>query len=63
MYAMKNNFEFKVTESGRKIWYICYIDNNCSWRLQATKLVKSEMFEMWSYVSEHSCTLALREKK
>ena len=62
MYEMKNNFEFKVKKSGKKIWYISCIDNNCSWRLRATKLDKSEMFEVQSYVSKHSCTLALREK-
>ena len=61
MYAMKNNFEFKVKKSGNKIWYISCIDYNCPWRLQTTNFDKFEMFEVRSYVSEHSHKL--REKK
>ena len=61
-YAMKNNFEFKVKNSGKDIWCVTCIDENCSWRLRVRKLNKSEMFEIWKYIFEHTCTLALRQK-
>lgn len=62
LYAMKNNFEFKVKKSGTKEWYISCIDDKCSWRLRARKLEKSEMFEIRRFVDAHSCSLEIRHK-
>ena len=62
VYAMKKNFEFKMKKSGSDVWFITCVEENCSWTLQARKLDNSEMFEVRVFVSEHTCTLALRQK-
>ena len=49
-----------MKKSRSDVWFITYIENNCSWRLQAKD--NSKMFEVQTFVSKHTCTLALRKK-
>lgn len=62
VFAMKNNFEFMVKQSSKGMWYIKCKDVNCRWRLRGKKLVRSDMFEITAYVSEHTCSTDLRQK-
>ena len=51
-----------MKKSGKYVWFITCTDDNCSWRLRARKLDNFEMFEVRRFVSEHTYTLALRQK-
>nr|XP_028949183.1 uncharacterized protein LOC103401792 [Malus domestica] len=45
MIAMRKNYEFKVERSTKDHLEIRCVDDNCEWRLRATKLQVSEFFE------------------
>lgn len=62
MYAMRNNFEFEVSKSGKNIWCTQCIDDKCYWRLCAMKLEQSTMFEVWKFVSNHICSSEVRHE-
>ncbi|XP_062103698.1 uncharacterized protein LOC133814801 [Humulus lupulus] len=62
LYALKKNFEFKVKKSAKNIWCIVCVDDKCKWRLRATKLVNSNMFEVRKLFGEHTCSLDVRHK-
>ncbi|XP_062075264.1 uncharacterized protein LOC133779305 [Humulus lupulus] len=61
-YALKKNFEFKVKKSAKNIWCTICVDDKCKWRLRATKLVNSTMFEVRKFFGEHTCSLDVRNK-
>ena len=58
----KKKFQFKVKNSGKDVWFITSIDDDCSWRLRARKLDNFEMSEVKRFVSVHTCALPLRQK-
>ncbi|XP_062081583.1 uncharacterized protein LOC133788119 [Humulus lupulus] len=62
LYALKKNFEFKVKKSAKNIWCTVCVDDKCKWRLRATKLVNSNMFEVRKFFGEHTCSLDVRHK-
>ena len=54
VYAMKQNFEFKVKKSGLDVWFITCIENNCTWKLLARRRENFEMFKVRVFVSKHT---------
>ncbi|XP_070662299.1 uncharacterized protein [Malus domestica] len=57
MIAMRKNYEFKVERSTKDRLEIRCVDDNCKWRLRATKLQVSEFFEVRKFETNHSCSL------
>ena len=55
MSAMKNNFDYKVVNSDRKLWYIRCVDNKCRWSVRAEGLSGSTHFIIKKYVADHTC--------
>ena len=55
MSAMKNNFDYKVVNSDRKLWYIRCVDNKCRWSVRAEGLSGSTYFIIKKYVADHTC--------
>ncbi|KAL6536104.1 hypothetical protein OROHE_012948 [Orobanche hederae] len=44
LLALKFHFEFKVKKSDKSVYTIVCVDENCGWRLRATKMKNSEIF-------------------
>ena len=55
MSAMKNNFDYKVVNSDRKLWYIRCVDNKCKWSVRAEGFSGSTYFIIKKYVVDHTC--------
>ncbi|XP_013589103.1 PREDICTED: uncharacterized protein LOC106297409 [Brassica oleracea var. oleracea] len=55
MSAMKNNFDYKVVNSDRKLWYIRCVDNKCRWSVRVEGLSGSTYFIIKKYVADHTC--------
>jgi len=60
MFAVKHSFEFHTVKSDLTRYVLHCIDENCSWRLRATKAGGSESYVIRKYVSHHSCDSSLR---
>ena len=60
MFAVKHNFEFHTVKSDLTRYVLHCIDENCSWRLRATRAGGSESYAIRKYVSHHSCDSSLR---
>ncbi|WZY89101.1 hypothetical protein YC2023_045836 [Brassica napus] len=55
MSAMTNNFDYKLVNSDRKLWYIRCVDNKCRWSVRAEGLSGSTYFIIKKYVADHTC--------
>ncbi|KAG7640806.1 Zinc finger PMZ-type [Arabidopsis suecica] len=60
MFAVKHNFEFHTVKSDLTRYVLHCIDENCSWRLRATRAGGSESYVIRKYVSHHSCDSSIR---
>ncbi|XP_031257229.1 uncharacterized protein LOC116115200 isoform X2 [Pistacia vera] len=61
--AVKNNFEFKVKKSTKDRFEVVCADENCKWRLRATKLKDEEYFEIRRFSNVHICTKPPTKKR
>ncbi|XP_013688880.2 uncharacterized protein LOC106392617 [Brassica napus] len=59
--AMKNNFDYVVVRSDKKVWYIRCSDDDCTWRVRAEGLTGSSYFIIKKYVPDHSCAASNRK--
>ncbi|XP_022875735.1 uncharacterized protein LOC111394204 [Olea europaea var. sylvestris] len=62
LLAMKCQFEYKVKRSNKSTYTIVCIDENCKWRLRATKIVESPIFEVRKCNGHHSCSMSVRHR-
>ena len=46
MYAIKNNFQYRVNKSCMKEFDLLSIDPNCKWLFHASQINKIEIFEI-----------------
>lgn len=60
MLAIRQNFEFRVAKSAKRFLTVTCIDEDCRWRLRATKLPDSGSFEIRKFVKDHSCSTRTR---
>ncbi|KAF2530922.1 hypothetical protein F2Q70_00029651 [Brassica cretica] len=58
--AMKNNFDYKLGKSDKKVWYVCYADDDCSRHVRAEGLTCYSYFIIKKYVPDHSCAPSTR---
>ncbi|KAK6136691.1 hypothetical protein DH2020_029519 [Rehmannia glutinosa] len=52
-------FRFKTKQSNKNVYTIVCVDENCKWRLHATKFKYSDYFQISKYAPEHTCALNL----
>ncbi|XP_022849931.1 uncharacterized protein LOC111372026 [Olea europaea var. sylvestris] len=62
LLVVKCQFEYKVKKSNKSTSTIVCIDENCKWRLRATKIVESPIFEVRKYNGHHSCSMSFRRR-
>ncbi|CAA3012848.1 uncharacterized protein LOC111398915 [Olea europaea var. sylvestris] len=56
MLALRKNFEFKVKKSNKNIFTVICINDDCQWRLRATKLRESNFFLVRKFSCQHTCS-------
>ncbi|RYE18378.1 MAG: hypothetical protein EOP45_14240 [Sphingobacteriaceae bacterium] len=59
VFALKNNFEFRVKSSSKKRWYVICKNEMCTWKLRGV-VQWSDMWQITSYESRHSCARVVR---
>ncbi|XP_060668520.1 uncharacterized protein LOC125419637 [Ziziphus jujuba] len=64
LYALRRNFEFKVKKSDRVRYEVVCANNNCMWRMRATKLHgdNTEAFMIRAFKDEHICSLNIMKR-
>ncbi|WJZ85788.1 hypothetical protein VitviT2T_005306 [Vitis vinifera] len=62
MMALKRKFEFKTTKSTTKLLLLECFDKECKWRVCATKLGISNMFQIMKFYSTHTCRLDMMSR-
>lgn len=58
--AIRQNFEFRVEKSSKDFLVVTCVDEDCGWRLRATKVPDSTSFEIRKFVKDHSCLTRTR---
>jgi len=54
-WALEWKFEYKTVSSNKSRVLLSCVDDNCTWRMRATKLPLSDFFVVKKYVQEHTC--------
>ena len=62
MMTLKRKFEFKTTKSTTKLLLVECFDKECKWRVRATKLGISNMFQIMKFYSTHTCRLDMMSR-
>lgn len=55
LLAVRENFEFKVYKSDKDRLLLTCVDNNCKWRLRASRCENSTSFVIRNFVKDHTC--------
>ncbi|KAK2649031.1 hypothetical protein Ddye_016520 [Dipteronia dyeriana] len=56
-YALRKRFEFRIKRSGKQRFEVGCKNENCVFKLGATKMGEGEYWQVRKYNKEHSCTL------
>ncbi|XP_050211388.1 uncharacterized protein LOC126661576 [Mercurialis annua] len=59
-YAIKNHFQFKVRRSCERQYFLSCLDTDCTWKLNASKQGKTEIFIIRKLNINHSCAMVVR---
>ena len=57
MYAIRNNFQYRVNKSCMKELDLLCIDPNCKWSLCTSRINKTKIFQIKMYYHIHTCSL------
>ncbi|KAK3224586.1 hypothetical protein Dsin_004448 [Dipteronia sinensis] len=57
LFAMRENFEWKVKMSNKTTLHLVCIIDKCTWKLNAVGRYERTYFQVRSFVNEHSCPL------
>ncbi|XP_062113898.1 uncharacterized protein LOC133824895 [Humulus lupulus] len=60
MFAIRNNFQYKVRRSDKRFFLVTCLDQTCKWLLRASKFLKTDMFIVRKYVPTHTCSLDVK---
>ncbi|KAL0715629.1 hypothetical protein Bca4012_064951 [Brassica carinata] len=60
-WALEWKFEYKTVSSNKSRVLLSCIDDNCTWRMRATKLPLSDFFVVKKYVHDHTCDTTHRK--
>lgn len=56
IYAMKENFEFKVKKSCSQRFEAKCVFDNCTWRIRATRIEGLELWAIKVFIKRHTCS-------
>ena len=59
LFALKNNFEFRVKSSSKSRWYLLCKDETCTWRMRSI-VQWNATWIITTYESKHSCARLVR---
>ena len=59
-YALKNHFQFITHKSCPKEYFLVCYDQNCHWRLRASRKVPTSMFIIRKFNNIHTCSIDVR---
>ncbi|XP_055961863.1 uncharacterized protein LOC126681856 [Mercurialis annua] len=59
-YAINNHFQFKVCRSCERQYFLSCLDTDCTWKLNASKQGKTEIFIIRKLNINHSCSMVVR---
>ncbi|XP_060672157.1 uncharacterized protein LOC107416658 isoform X3 [Ziziphus jujuba] len=64
LYALRRNFEFKVKKSDKVRYEVVCANDNCMWRMRATKLHgdNTEAFMIRAFKDQHICSLNIMKR-
>ncbi|XP_050206468.2 guanine nucleotide-binding protein-like NSN1 [Mercurialis annua] len=62
LYAIANNFQFKVSKSCTIEYVLNCLDSNCKWSLRASRDGRTSMFLIRRLNNIHTCSLKIRMK-
>ncbi|KAL0696234.1 hypothetical protein Bca4012_063414 [Brassica carinata] len=60
-WALEWKFEYKCVSSNKSRVLLSCVDDNCTWRMRATKLPLSDFFVVKKYVHDHTCDTTHRK--
>ncbi|KAL5574343.1 hypothetical protein UlMin_023940 [Ulmus minor] len=63
MIAIKKNFEFKMKKSNKSLFVAECLDDNCKWRVRASKWRDSTSFIIRKLVKDHTCSVETRDHR
>jgi hypothetical protein len=56
IYAIHNNFQFKVSKSDKREYVLKCIDDKCKWTFRASRLGGTDMFKVRYIKNDHICS-------
>ncbi|XP_024027683.1 uncharacterized protein LOC21396860 [Morus notabilis] len=59
MIALKEKYQYRVFKSDKTRIILRCVDENCKWRVRATKYNETDMFQVTKYNETHTCSLDL----
>ncbi|KAL2504775.1 Uncharacterized protein Adt_20396 [Abeliophyllum distichum] len=62
LYAIENNFQYKVYKSDKYEYVLKCLIDSCMWRFRASKLGETDMFKIRYIRNGHSCSMVLLGK-
>lgn len=57
IYALKNDFQFKISRSSPKQLHLVCISSSCSWHLRSSKRKHDDVFVVRKYCRDHTCNV------
>lgn len=61
-HAINNNFQYKVKKSCPNEYYVVCVDENCEWKLRASRKGNTTHFIIRTFKNNHTCALEMRFK-
>lgn len=56
LYAIRNNFQYRVKRSDKRFFMAICLDKNCKWFIRASKFLRTDMFIVRKYSPTHTCS-------
>ena len=57
-FAMKNHFQYRVLYSSTKRYTVVCVEDNCQWRVHASRVNDARIFKIQAYTSKHTCGMS-----
>ena len=59
-FAISNHFQFRILKSNKQLYVAKCLDENCRWRIRATRNGKSDKFVVKKFNNSHTCGMEIR---
>ncbi|KAL2517143.1 Uncharacterized protein Adt_13390 [Abeliophyllum distichum] len=57
LYAIHNNFQYKVYRSDKEEYVLKCLDDNCMWHFRASRLIDTDIFKIRYIKNGHNCSM------